>query len=346
MDVFIGLDVSLASTAICVLGEKGKIVTEAQVAGAPESLVAFMRKLPHGIAAIGLEAGPLSHWLHKGLSDAGFETVLMETRQVKAALKAMPIKTDRRDAEGIARLLQMGWFRPVHCKSVSSQEMRALLTSRKSVVDALTNLELSLRGLLRNFGLKLGRISKGRYEARVRELTAGNAMLEAAAEPILRVRADLRRELAGLEKLVRNLAKQDRACRLLMTMPGVGAVIALTFTSAIDDPDRFRRSKDVGPWVGLTPGRDQSGERAIVGRITKAGDSGLRTALYQAATVMLNHAGPNWLKAWAQRLTKLRGKKRATVALARRIGVVLHRMWRDGTEFRFTREEAMALRTA
>ena len=133
MDVFVGLDVPLASTAICVLGEKGKILGETQVARAPESLVAFMRKLLHGIAAIGLEAGPLSHWLHKGLSDAGFETVLMETRHVKSALKAMPIKTDRRDAEGIARLLQMGWFRPVHCKSVSSQEMRALLTSRKSV---------------------------------------------------------------------------------------------------------------------------------------------------------------------------------------------------------------------
>ena len=175
---------------------------------------------------------------------------------------------------------------------------------------------------MRNFGLKLGRISKGRYEARLRELIAGNAMLEAAAEPILRTRADLRRELAGLEKLVRNLARQDRACRLLMTMPGVGLVIALTFTSAIDDPERFRRSKDVGPWVGLTPGRDQSGERDIVGRITKAGDAGLRAALYQAAAVMLNHTGPNWLKAWAQRLTKLRGKKRATVALARCIGVV------------------------
>ena len=131
-----------------------------------------------------------------------------------------------------------------------------------------------------------------------------------------------------------------------MTMPGVGHVIALTFTSAIDDPERFRRSKDVGPWVGLTPGRNQSGERDIVGEITKAGDAGLRTALYQAATVMLNNAGPNWLKAWALRLAKLRGKKRAGVALARRIGVVLHRMWRDGTEFQFTREDAMALRTA
>ena len=346
MDVYIGLDVSLASTAVCVLDKKGKIVTEAQVASTPEALVSFMDQLPHEIAAIGLEAGPLSHWLHKGMSDAGFEPVLMETRQVKAALQAMPIKTDRRDAEGIARLLQMGWFRPVHCKSVSSQEMRALLTSRRSVVDALTDMELSLRGVLRNFGLKLGKVSKGRYEARVRELIAGNPMLEAVAEPILRARAVLRRELAGLEKLVGRLARQEPVCRLLMSMPGVGHVIALTFMSAIDDPERFRRSKDVGPWVGLTPGRAQSGERDIVAGITKAGDASLRVALYQAATVMLNRTGPNWLKAWAQRLTKLRGKKRATVALARRIGVVLHRMWRDGTEFRFTRKEAMALRTA
>ena len=346
MEVYIGLDVSLASTAICVLDEKGKIVTEARVASTPEALVGFLRKLPRGIAAIGLEAGPLSQWLHKGLTEAGFEAVLMETRQVKGALKAMPIKTDRRDAEGIARLLQMGWFRPVHCKTVSSQGMRALLTTRKSVQDAIIRMEISLRGVLRNFGLKLGPVSKGRYEARVRELVIGNAMLEAAAEPILSARTALRRELADLEKLVGNLARQDRACRLFMTMPGVGHVIALTFISAIDDPERFRRSKDVGPWVGLTPGRDQSGERDVVGRITKAGDAGLRAALYQAATVMLNIARPNWLKAWALRVAKLRGKKRATVALARRIGVVLHRMWRDGTEFRFTREEAMALRTA
>ena len=234
----------------------------------------------------------------------------------------------------------------MHGKSVSSQEKRALLTSRRSVVGALGALELSLRGVLRNFGLKLGRVSKGRYEARVRELVSGNAMLEAAAEPILGARAALRRELAGLEKLVRGLARQDPVCRLLMTMPGVGEVIDLTFTSAIDDPARFRRSKDVGAWAGLTPRRDQSGERDIVGRIAKAGDAGLRGALYQAATVMLNKTGPSWLKAWAQRLARTRGKKRATVALARRIAVVLHRMWRDGTEFRFTRAEAMALRTA
>ena len=346
MEVYIGLDVSLASTAICVLGEKGKVVTEEQVASAPDSLISFLRELPHAIAAIGLEAGPLSNWLHKGLTDAGFEAVLMETRQVKSALKAMRIKTDRRDAEGMARLLQMGWFRPVHRKTVSSQEMRALLTSRRSVKNAIIDMELSLRAVLRNFGLKIGAVSKGRWEDRVRELVAGNAMLEAAVAPILSARAALRRELAGLEKLVRNLAVDDPVSRLLMTVPGVGPVVALTFKSAIDDPGRFRRSKDIGPWVGLTPGRNQSGERDIVGAITKAGDAGLRTALYQAATVMLACGAHNWLKAWALRLAVLRGRKRATVALARRIGVVLHRMWRDGTEFCFTREAAMAIQTA
>ena len=270
----------------------------------------------------------------------------METRQVKAALKAMPIKTDRRDAEGIARLLQMGWFRPVHCKSVSSQEMRALLTSRKSVQDALTNLELSLRGVLRNFGLKLGQVSKGRYEARVRELTAGNAMLEAAAEPILRVRADLRRELAGLEKLVRKSGQAG---------PGVPPVDDHAGRRRGHSLDLHIRDRRPGAVPEIEGCRPLGGADAETGPIRRTGycrpdHEGRRCRSARGAlpsrTVMLNHAGPDWLKAWAQRLTKLRGKKRATVALARRIGVVLHRMWRDGTEFRFTREEAMALRTA
>lgn len=206
---------------------------------------------------------------------------------------------------------------------------------------AAINLELSIRGVLRNFGLTMGKVAKGRFEARVRELTARNLMLEAAADPILRARAALRNELAGLEKLVRDHAKSDPVCRLMMTMPGVGAIVALTAKSAIDDPERFRSSKGVGAWVGLTPRREQSGERDIIGQITRAGDAGLRTALHQAAMVMLNHRQPNWLTAWALRVAKRRGKKRATVALARRIGVVLHRMWRDGSEFRFTRAVAM-----
>jgi transposase len=346
MDLFIGLDVALAVTAICVLNAHGKVARETTAASEPEALVAALRALSGNVIAVGLETGPLSQWLHKHLTEAGFEAVLMETRQVKGALKAMPIKTDRRDAFGIARLLQMGWFRPVHCKSVSAQEMRAVLSTRKSLQQALINLELSLRGVLRNFGLKMGAVTRVRFEARVRELVDGNRMLEQAAAPVLRARDELRKELAGLEKLLRDLAKTDPDCRLMMTMPGVGAIVALTMRSAVDDPGRFHSSKDIGPWAGLTPRRNQSGEHDVIGQITRAGDAALRTALYQAANTVLCRSAPSWLKAWALRVTARRVRKRAAVALARRIGVVLHRMWCNGTEFRFTREEAIAASAA
>lgn len=281
MKLFIGLDVALAKTAICVVSEHGKIVREAEIASEPEPLRAWLQALGGDIAALGLEAGPLSQqWLHRGLTDAGLDAVLMETRQVKGALKAMPIKTDRRDAEGIARLLHLGWFRPVHCKSVSAQEVRVILSARKAIQQNMLALEMSLRGLLRNFGLKVGAISRGRFEHRIRELADGNAMLEMATAPMLRARASLRQELASLERLVRQMAQDDPVCVRLMTMPGIGAVVALTYRSAVDDPARFTSSKNVGPCVGLTPSRNQSGERDVSGGITKAGDVTLRRALY------------------------------------------------------------------
>ena len=234
-------------TAICVISEHGKIVKEAQVISEPEELVRWIEDQHGKIAAIGLEAGPLSQWLYRGLSEAGPDVILMQTRQVKGALKAMPIKTDRRDAEGIARLLHLGWFRPVHCKSVSAQEVRAVLGARKAIQQGMIALEMSLRGLLRNFGLKAGVIFRGRFEQRIRKLTDGNAMLEAATAPMLRARTSLRNELAGPERRVRQLAQEDPVCHRLMSMPGVGAVVALTFRSAVDDPARFTSSKKVGP---------------------------------------------------------------------------------------------------
>ena len=334
MKLFIGLDVSLAKTAICVVSEHGEIVREAEVASEAEPLLAWLQALDGNIAALGLEAGPLSQWLHRWLTGAGLDAVLMETRQVKGALKAMPIKTDRRDAEGIARLLHLGWFRPVHCKSVSAQEVRAILSARKAIQQNMIALEMSLRGLLRNFGLKVGAISRGKFEHRIRELAEGNVMLETATAPMLRARASLRQELADLEKLVRQMAQDDPVCVRLMTMPGVGAVVALTYRSAVDDPARFTSSKNVGPWVGLTPSRNQSGERDVSGGITKAGDVNLRRALCQAATVMMNRGRATWLRSWGAQVAKRRGRKRAMVALARRISVILHRMWIDGTTFR------------
>lgn len=229
MRLFVGLEVSLAKTAICVISEPGKIVEEAQVASELEDLIRWIVDRDGTIAAIGLEASPLSQWLHRGLTEAGLDVVLMDTRQVKGALKAMPIKTDWRDPEGIARLLHLGWFRPVHCKSVSAQQVQAVLCARKAVQQGFIALEMSIRGLLRNFGLKVGMISRGKFEQRIRELAAGNPILLAATEPMHRTRASLRQELAGLERRVRHLAQDDPVCRRLMTMPGIVAVVALTY---------------------------------------------------------------------------------------------------------------------
>lgn len=273
-------------------------------------------------------------WKRRGdMTELGLDVVRMETRQVKGALKAMPIKTDRRDAEGIAPLLHLGWFRPVHCKSVSVQEVRAVLDARKSVQQRIIALEISLRGLLQNFGLKVGTISRGRFEHRIRELTMGNPMLEAATEPMLRARLSLRQELAGLERSARQLALEDQACRRMMSMPGVGAVVALTYRSAVDDPSRFPSSKKVGPWVGLTPSQNQSGELDVSGGITKAGDVNLRRALCEAATVMMHRGRSTLLRTWAAQVARRWGSRRAMVALARRIGVIPHCMWIDDMDF-------------
>ncbi|WP_299886060.1 transposase [uncultured Ruegeria sp.] len=208
MRLFVGLGVSLAKTAICVISEHGEIIKEAEAASDPEVLARWLGGLDGGIAAVGLEAGPISQWLHRGLAELGLDAVLMETRQVKGALKAIPIKTDRRDAEGIARLLHLGWFRPVRCKSVYVQETRAILGAPKAIQQNMIALEMSLRGLLRNFGLKVGAISRGKFEARIRELAEDNLTLETATEPMLRARAALRQELAILEKQVRQLARR------------------------------------------------------------------------------------------------------------------------------------------
>jgi transposase len=343
MEHYAGIDVSLKWSSVCVVDATGKIVRETKVPSEPETLVAFFRQLGLPLTRIGLEAGPLSQWLHAGLTRAGFEVVLLETRQVKAALSAMVVKTDRKDARGIAQLLRMGWFRPVHCKSLPAQETRALLAGRKLLQSKLLDLEFSIRGILRGFGLKVGPVSKGRFVARIRELTTGQPMLERVIEPMLRAREALSKEFHALHRAMLDLVRDNSLCRRLMTVPGVGAVVAITFATAIDDPARFHRSRAVGAHFGLTPKKYQSGETDVTGGISKVGDGTVRVALYEAANVILTRSGRfSALKRWAMEVAKRRGMKRATVALARKLAVVLHRMWLDGSEFRFGKEEAAA----
>jgi transposase len=301
MNYYAGIDVSLEYSSVCVLDGSGKIVREVKVLSEPDALIAWFGSLGIGLERIGLEAGPLSQWLYAAMKKAGLAVELLETRHVHNAFETMPVKTDRNDARGIAELMRLGWFRPVHCKSVEAQETRALLTARKLVQSKLHDIELSLRGILRGFGLKVGPTTPKLFEARIKELVEGHPSLQVVAEALLAIRTVLLREFNGFEKRVRSMARSDARTRLLMSTPGVGTIVALTYASAIDDPKRFKSSKMVGSHFGLTPKKYQSGETDITGRISKIGDASVRAALYEAAHVILTRPvkGSN-LKSWPQ----------------------------------------------
>jgi transposase len=200
MNHYVGIDVSLKDSTLCVVDGNGKIIREGKVASEPEDLVSWLRALNLDLARIGLEAGPLSQWLYAALRQAGFAVELLETRQVRNALKTMPVKTDRNDARGIAELMRLGWFRPVHCKTMEAQERRALLTARKLIQTKLQDIERSLRGILRGFGLKVGKTTPVRFSARIKQLVAGHPQLEAIAESLLTARAAPGASSAGLRR--------------------------------------------------------------------------------------------------------------------------------------------------
>jgi transposase len=347
MEHYAGIDVSLECSSVCVVDAEGKIIREGKVASEPARLIGWFGSLGLSLARIGLEAGPLSQWLYAALREAGLAVELIETRHVRDAFKAMPVKSDRNDARGIAQLMRLGWFRPVHCKSLPAQEVRALLTARKLVQSKLFDVEMSLRGILRNFGLKVGRTTPKRFAGRIRELVGGHATLELVAAALLAAHEVLRREFAGLHKRVHALAGADARARLLMSAPGVGAIVALTYVSAVDDPARFKSSKGVGAHFGLTPKKHQSGERDVTGRISKLGDAGVRAALYEAAHVILTRpVKGGGLKSWAAKLARRAGMNKAKVALARKLAVILHRMWVNGTRFAFATPKGVAAAAA
>lgn len=334
MKLYAALDVSLAKTAVCVMDLDGSLVREVEVPTCPDALAALLRGYEAKLERVGMEAGPMSEWLVRGLAEHGIDAVLMETRQAHKALSAMTVKTDRNDARGLAHLLRMGWFRPVHVKAVSAREQRARLAARTTMVRQQQDLENSVRGLLRGFGLRVPTLRRGSWADAVRALVDGHPTLPGIVEPLLQAREALRQQLAVLDRQVRDAARDDAVCRRLMTVPGVGAVVALTFRSSIDHPTRFRSSRSVGAFLGLTPRRYQSGETDRAGAITKVGDATARVALFEAAHVLLTRVA-RWsaLKAWGVRLAQRRGAKRAKVALARKLACVLHRMWVSETDF-------------
>jgi transposase len=251
-----------------------------KVVSHPEDLLAVLCDPAWRLERVGLEAGSLSQWLFSGLTEAGVPAICIETRHAKALLKAQVNKSDRNDARGIAQMMRVGLFRPVHVKTLASQKRRALLVARKILQEKALAIENDIRGLLRNFGLKVGIVGVVGFE-----------------------------KFAKLHRKVLLLARGNEVWQRLMTIPRVGPVVSLAFISTVDVPARFRNSKAVGPSL--------------------------------AAQVMLTRVQKwSWLKAWAMNIAKRRGQKKAIVALARRLAVIMHRMWSDGTEFRWTREMA------
>ena len=343
MDHCAGLDVSVNETSVCIVDDSGRIIREVKVASEPGALLQVLKTGSYRFKRIGLEAGPLSQWLYSALAEASLPVICVETRHMRAVLKTQINKTDRNDARGIAQMMRAGLYRPVHVKTLRSQKLRMLLTHRKLLQSKAIAIENDLRGTLRNFGLKVGMVGTTKFEARIKELVENLPDLAALVEPLLVVRRVLREQLGILHRRLLVVVRDDEVCRRLMTIPGVGPVVALTYRATIDVPARFRNSRAVGAMLGLTPCKYQSGESDYTGGISKCGDEMMRVMLYEAAQILLTRTVKwSWLKAWVMTIAKRRGMKKAIVALARRLAVIMHRIWVDGTEFRWTRQETAA----
>lgn len=327
VELYVGLDVSLKQTAICVVDGSGKIISERMVTSDPDAIADFVRSKAAGAVRIGLETGPTATWLWSELKQRGLPIICIDARHAKAALKMQINKSDRNDAFGIARIMQTGWYRQVHIKSPGSHAIKALLVSRALLVKIKRDLENQIRGLLKNLGLVIGRATMTVFRARTEELIEDRPEIAAAIRPLLDARKTIGEQIADLDRKVMKLARSDRQVRAFMTTPGIGPITALLFKATIDDPARFERSRNVGAYLGLTPRRHASGEIDWTGRISKCGDALLRCYLFEAAGVLLTRV-PKWsaLKAWGIRLAKRNGLKKAKVAVARKLSVILHRM--------------------
>jgi transposase len=343
MKYYVGLDVSVKTTAVCIVDENGKITKERSLASEPESLADWLGKTGLCFERVGHEAGPLSSWLHEGLARKGLPVVCVEARHMQTALSAMRNKTDRNDARGIAQMMRTGWFRVVHIKSRESQELRLLLVHRRLLVDKRRDIENAIRGTLKVFGVKVGQVSRLKFSDRVTELVADMPSIAEVIVPMLKVRDVLMEQYQILHHKLKTYVRQDAVCRRLMTAQGVGPVAAASFKSGVDAPERFASSRSVGAHFGITPRRYASGETDRQGRISKCGDGMVRAALYNAAHIVLTRAG-KWssLKAWGLKLAKRAGMEKAKVAVARKLAVILHRMWRDDSDFRWGRQATEA----
>ncbi len=334
MEQYVGLDVSQKETAICVIDGAGAKLWEGVSRSTPDAIAGVLKKRAPMATRVGMETGPLAVWHWHALKHLGVPVVCLHARQAKAALSLQANKTDRNDAHGLAQIVRTGWYRAVEMKSLQSHELRVLLQARQRLVGMRTTLYNQMRGLLKTFGIVLPSGKGSTFLDLVRSRTAQLPALELALEALLAAWREVHKQIASLDRALRRAAKDREICRRWMRMPGIGPLTAVAFHTAIDAPARFRRSKDVGPYLGLTPTRYQSGEIDHVGRISKCGDRLTRSLLFEAAGVLLSRSrAPSALKDWGHAIARRAGYSKARVAVARKLGIIMHLLWIDGTEF-------------
>lgn len=334
---FIGLDVSQKTTAVCIVNAVGARLWRGQCHSTPEQIEAIVRQHAAAGARIGIETGPMTTWLVHELRGRDLDVICLDARHARAALKMQLNKTDQNDAEGLAQIMRTGWFRSVHVKSFETHRARALIGARAQLVGMTTRLSNHIRGVLKTFGLLPGAMRGLPFDRRVEALLEGRPEVAPVVQPMLAAWRQLRVQIAAFDKAVRVEVKANSVCRLLMTVPGIGALTGLAYVSTIEDPDRFRRSRAVGAHCGLTPRQYQSGQIDRSGHISRCGDILTRTLLYEAAGVILTRLKRACgLKDWAEAIAKRAGNGKARVALARKLAVILHSIWRSGEPFRWT----------
>lgn len=343
MTYFVGLDVSQKITAICVVDTAGLRRWRGMSVSEPEAIAAAIRSNAGPDARIGLETGPMTPWLVHELRGRGLDVECLDARHARAALKMQLNKTDQNDAEGLAQIMRTGWYRAVHVKSYESHRARALLGARSQLVVMTTQISNHIRGILKTFGLLPGAMCGMRFDRRVEAMLEDRPDIAPIVRPMLVTWRQLREQVAGFDKVVMLHVKQSSVCRRLMSVPGIGALSVLAFVSTVEDPARFTRSRAVGAHLGLTPRQYQSGEIDRSGRISRCGDALARTLMYEAAVVILTRVKrASGLKDWALAIACRSGPGKARVALARKLTVILHSIWRSGEEFRWPTTSAAA----
>jgi transposase len=337
MTHYVGLDVSQTMTAICVVDESGRRFWRGQCRSLPDEIESTVRRHAGIDLRVGIETGPMTPWLVHELRNKGLNVVCLDARHARAALKMQINKTDQNDAEGLAQIMRTGWYRLVHVKSFEAHRARALLAARSQLVGMTTRLSNHIRGVLKTFGLLPGTMRGLPFDRRVEVLLDNRADLGPIVRPMLAAWRQLREQIAVLDKAIHAIVRQSTTCRLLMSVPGIGALSVLAYVSTVEDPKRFTRSRSVGAHLGLTPRQYQSGEIDRSGRISRCGDSLARTLMYEAAVVILTRVKRGFrLKDWALAIAKRSGPGKARTALARKLAVILHSVWRSGTPFRWS----------